>query len=84
MAQWDWHDEIMEKGIPAQAGLLALVGEYVRWFEDNFGTSLCRERSGVDFFTKMRPRIIKGTGKFSSLINITVKHSQKGICNETY
>jgi len=39
------HDEIMEKGIPAQAGLLALVGEYVKWFEDNFGTSFCRERS---------------------------------------
>ena len=43
----------MEKGIPAQAGLLALVGEYVKWFEDNFGTSLCRERSGVDFHTTM-------------------------------
>ena len=29
------YDEIMEKGIPAQAGLLALVGEYVKWFEEN-------------------------------------------------
>jgi hypothetical protein len=47
------HYEIMEKGIPAQAGLLALVGEYVKWFEDDFGTSLCRERSGVDFHTTM-------------------------------
>jgi hypothetical protein len=47
------YDEIMEKGIPAQAGLLALAGEYVKWFEENFGTSLCRERSGVDFFTAM-------------------------------
>jgi len=47
------HDEISEKGIPAQAGLLALVGEYVKWFEDNFGTSFCRERSGVDFYTTM-------------------------------
>jgi C_GCAxxG_C_C family probable redox protein len=47
------YDEIMEKGIPAHAGLLALVGEYVKWFEDNFGTSFCRERSGVDFYTTM-------------------------------
>ncbi|MEJ2285894.1 MAG: C-GCAxxG-C-C family (seleno)protein, partial [Desulfobacterales bacterium] len=45
------HDEIMKKGIPAQAGLLALVGEYVKWFEDNFGASFCREKSGVDFYT---------------------------------
>ena len=47
------YDEITEKGMPAQAGLLALVGEYVRWFEENFGTSLCKERSGVDFYTTM-------------------------------
>ena len=44
------HDEIVEKGIPAQAGLLALVGEYVKWFEENFGTSICKERTGVDFY----------------------------------
>jgi hypothetical protein len=48
-----YYDKIMEKGIPAQAGLLAYVGEYVRWFEENFGTSLCKERSGVDFYTTM-------------------------------
>ena len=47
------YDEIMEKGMPEKAGLLALVGEYVRWFEENFGTSLCKERSGVDFYTTM-------------------------------
>ena len=47
------YDEIKEKGIPAQAGLLALVGEYVKWFDENFGTSFCRERSGVDFYTTM-------------------------------
>ena len=45
------YDEIMKKGIPAQAGLLAKVGEYVKWFEENFGTSSCKERSGVDFYT---------------------------------
>ncbi len=47
------YDEIVEKGIPAQAGALALVGEYVKWFEGDFGTSLCRERTGVDFYTIM-------------------------------
>jgi hypothetical protein len=45
------HDEIKEKGIPAQAGLIYLVGEYVKWFEEKYGTSLCRERSGVDFYS---------------------------------
>ena len=47
------YDEIMEKGVPAQVGLLTLVGEYVKWFEENFGTSFCKERSGVDFYTTM-------------------------------
>jgi hypothetical protein len=47
------YDEIMEKGIPAQAGLIALVGEYVKWFEEKYGTSFCKERSGVDFYTTM-------------------------------
>ena len=47
------YDEIMENGIPAQAGLLALVGEYAKWFGENYGSSLCRERSGVDFYTTM-------------------------------
>jgi hypothetical protein len=45
------YDEIVEKGIPAQAGLLVLVGEYIKWFKNCFGTSTCRERSGVDFYT---------------------------------
>ena len=47
------YDEIMEKGTPAQAGLLVLIGEYVKWFEEHFGTSFCKERIGVDFYTTM-------------------------------
>ena len=45
------YDEIMEKGTPAKVGLLALIGEYVKWFEENFGTSFCKERTGVNFYT---------------------------------
>jgi C_GCAxxG_C_C family probable redox protein len=45
------YDIIKERGIPAQAGILALVGEYVKWFEENFGSSFCRVRSGVDWST---------------------------------
>jgi len=45
------HDnELQERGVAAEAGVLSLVGEYFRWFEENFGSSLCRERSGVDFY----------------------------------
>ena len=48
------HDTILqESGIAAEAGVLSLIGEYVRWFEKSFGSSFCRERSGVDFYTTM-------------------------------
>jgi C_GCAxxG_C_C family probable redox protein len=46
------HDNVLqERGIAAEAGVLSQVGEYIRWFEESFGSSLCRERSGVDFYT---------------------------------
>jgi C_GCAxxG_C_C family probable redox protein len=41
---------VQEKGIPAEVGVLSLVGEYFKWFEENFGSSLCRARSGVNFY----------------------------------
>lgn len=48
------HDNLLkERGIAAEAGVLSLIGEYVRWFEESFGSSFCRERSGVDFYTTM-------------------------------
>jgi hypothetical protein len=47
------YDEKQEKGMPAQAGLLALIGEYVKWFEENYKSSFCKERSGVVFYTTM-------------------------------
>jgi len=48
------HDNVLqERGIAAEAGVLSLVGEYFRWFEDSFGSSFCRERSGVDFYTTL-------------------------------
>jgi len=42
---------LQDKGMSAEAGVLSLAGEYVRWFEKNFGSSTCRKRSGVDFYT---------------------------------
>ena len=46
------HDHLLkERGIAAEAGVLSLIGEYVRWFEESYGSSFCRERSGVDFYT---------------------------------
>lgn len=44
-------NELQKRGVVAEAGVLSLVGEYLRWFEENFGSSFCRERSGVDFYT---------------------------------
>jgi len=44
-------DELQDRGTAAQPEILSQIGEYVRWFEDSFGSSFCRERSGVDFYT---------------------------------
>jgi len=46
------HDEALQKnGIEAEVGLISLAGQYVKWFRDEYGTTLCRERSGVDFWS---------------------------------
>ena len=46
------HDEALQKnGIEAEVGLISLVRDYVKWFNDNYGTTLCKERSGVDFWS---------------------------------
>ena len=49
------YDEIMETGIPAQAGLLALIGEYVKWFEKKFGTS-CESKNSSYICAQILPR----------------------------
>jgi hypothetical protein len=46
------HENMLtEKGIAAEAEVMDLVGEYVRWFENAYGSALCRERTGVNFYT---------------------------------
>jgi hypothetical protein len=46
------HDEALaQDGLAAEIGLLAVVGDYVDWFRDEYGTTYCRERAGVDFWT---------------------------------
>jgi hypothetical protein len=48
------HDNVLlDRGIAAESGVLSLIGEYIRWFKESFGSSFCRERSGVDFYTTM-------------------------------
>ncbi len=47
------YDEIKKNGLQAKIGVLSLVGDYVKWFEDSYGTTFCRERSGVDFYSAM-------------------------------
>lgn len=47
------YDEIIKNGLPAQIGMLSMVGDYVKWFGDNYGSTYCRERSGVDFYSAM-------------------------------
>ncbi|KQC06335.1 MAG: hypothetical protein APR62_01225 [Smithella sp. SDB] len=45
-----YDDVLREKGIVAEAGVMSLIGEYTKWFENNYGSSLCRKRSGVNFY----------------------------------
>ncbi len=48
------HDnELQKQGMIAEAKVLSLAGEYFRWFEESFGSSFCRGRSGVDFYTAL-------------------------------
>jgi len=46
------HDqELLRDGLEAEIGLLSVVGDYVNWFNKKYGTTACRERTGVDFWT---------------------------------
>jgi hypothetical protein len=40
-----------EDGTFDNAVILKKVGEYVDWFSENFGTTYCSRRSGVDFYS---------------------------------
>lgn len=42
-------DDVRARGVAAQKDVLKRAGEYIDWFQDRFGTTLCRERTGVDF-----------------------------------
>lgn len=46
------HDEALrQNGVEAEVGLVSLAGDYVKWFDDSYGTTLCRERTGADFWS---------------------------------
>lgn len=46
------HDETLQKnGSETEAAVVSLAGDYSKWFSDTYGTTLCSERSGVDFWT---------------------------------
>jgi len=46
------YDDLFQGGDTTnKEGVLSLVGEYSNWFKENYGSTLCRERSGVDWHT---------------------------------
>jgi C_GCAxxG_C_C family probable redox protein len=48
------HDAaLQERGAAAEAGVMSLVGDYVKWFQGGFGSNLCREITGVDFYSAL-------------------------------
>lgn len=72
------HDkELQEDDIETEVALLSLVGDYSEWFKDNFGTTLCRERIGIDFHTpegQQRYMYPDKIGKCLSHLTKTVRH----------
>lgn len=45
-------EDLQERGIDAERDAMVKARQYVRWFGTEFGTTKCRERTGVDFYTK--------------------------------
>jgi hypothetical protein len=46
------HDgELVRDGFEAEVGLQSIVADYVNWFQGKYGTTKCRERSGVNLWT---------------------------------
>jgi len=43
-------EQVRQEGLPGQKEVMRRVGAYVDWFRARFGTTLCRERTGVDFY----------------------------------
>lgn len=44
-------EDLRQGGIPAAVRVMEDVGRYVDWFHNAFGTTTCRARTGVDFYT---------------------------------
>ena len=44
-------EHVNRGGIKARAQVVELAGRYVDYFQDNYGTARCRERTGVNFHT---------------------------------
>jgi len=48
------HEKVLEaNGIAAEEALLSLVGDFVKWFQREYGSTHCRDRAGVNFYTTM-------------------------------
>jgi C_GCAxxG_C_C family probable redox protein len=46
------HEEALQKnGRETEEAVISLAGDYVEWFNDTYGTTLCEERSRVNFWT---------------------------------
>jgi hypothetical protein len=46
-------DDLETGGVAAQHAIMQEVREYVDWFRNGFATTLCRERTSVDFYKTM-------------------------------
>jgi len=44
-------DELQRDGVGTEAGVMALASDYVKGFDQTYGTTLCSERTNVDFWT---------------------------------
>ncbi|UCD85754.1 MAG: C_GCAxxG_C_C family protein [Deltaproteobacteria bacterium] len=47
------NDATLKEGdLPAERDLLTVSGDYLNWFTQHFGTTRCRDRTGIDFYKR--------------------------------
>lgn len=43
--------DLVERDVHSEMAVIGKAREYVKWFDSEFGTTSCRERTGIDFYS---------------------------------
>ncbi len=45
------NEDLLRRGVKGEMAVVEAAGDYMEWFRETHGSSLCRDRTGVDFHT---------------------------------